>query len=124
MVLDAKLVLDHSTNHPRGPDSRVQAVGHGTAFNNVAEFNALGWRQIRRSSRALPLQKPFLSMRFVIGQPFGCLGSRCLQDIRDTPATMAIGVEQHGVQSLGYTIGAIFLCFATQTHESLIGLGM
>ena len=73
MVRDAELVLYHPPNHRRGPDSRVEAVGHGTAFNDVAEFGALSLGQMRRSSRALPLKKAFFSMSFVVGQPLGGL---------------------------------------------------
>jgi hypothetical protein len=56
MIRDAKLLRDHSSNHGRGPHSRVQAVGDRTTVEEIAQLFALTSRQLGRPSRALSLE--------------------------------------------------------------------
>ena len=36
MILDAKLLRDHPSNHGRGPHSRIQAIGDRTTVEDIA----------------------------------------------------------------------------------------
>jgi len=114
MVGDAELLLDHPGNHGRGPHAVVQSVSHGTTVQNVAQLLALFWRQLWRPSRSVSFQQTFDTMRLVLRQPFGNLGARRLENRSQFTTGAALGIQNHGLQSLGNTIGAIVFRLSTQ----------
>src|SRR5256885_4634496 len=58
MIMNAEFLLDDPGDHGRGPDARIQSVGHRAAFENVVELFALRRRQLQWPPRAMPFEQP------------------------------------------------------------------
>src|SRR5215472_2713035 len=124
VIMDPKLFLENPSNHGRGPDSSIQAIGNRPTVEDVAQLLSLPCGQLARSSRALPFQQALHAMGLILRQPFGNFGTRGLQNFRQLSAGASLGVQHHRLQTFGHAVSAISFSFLGESNQPLISARM
>jgi len=94
MVVHAELLLDHAGQDGRGPDSGMQAVSHGTAFDNVVELLALRLGQLAGPSAAVAFLNPLLPILVPVAHPGMNARAVNVEQVGNVGWGVAVGAEQ------------------------------